>query len=66
MSKDSKVKVYTLRIVLEADSDELLHLEESFTSEDILRFSVGDKEFEVSEELEKALRDLGSNILGLT
>ena len=61
-----KVKIYTLRIIFDATSDELLHLDESFSDNDSISLAIGNESLEVSNELRELLSNLDTDICGLT
>tara|TARA_R110002020_G_scaffold341490_2_gene556030 strand:- start:5058 stop:5255 length:198 start_codon:yes stop_codon:yes gene_type:complete len=61
-----KVKIYTLRIIFDATDDELLHLEESFSDNDLISLLIGNDSLEVSNEFREILSSLDTDICGLT
>jgi hypothetical protein len=63
-----KIKEYVLRVIIDEDGDEILHLSERYEceeSEDIIRIEVKGETIETPYELQETLRNLDSSELAL-
>ena len=63
------IKTYELKIVIDENGDELLHISERYEceeSEDIFKLNVMGVSLEVPVDLQKCLKDLDSDLLGIT
>jgi hypothetical protein len=63
-----KIKIYELRIVIDEDQDELLHVSERYDceeSEDIIKLEVKGTPIRISKDLQKSIGKLDGNVLGI-
>ena len=62
---DIMLKKYELKIYYDTDTHEILELKESFTDCDICVMIIEDKEVEVPEEMQKEMRKIDGEEIGI-
>ena len=60
------VKEYILKIRYNTKTQEIEHLSESFTDEDIIQFIVEDESIQISDEFRDILQDLDTITIGIS
>jgi len=59
-------KEYVLRIVWTKDQDQIEHLSEEYSGVDIIKFEVDGKYIEPPEAMQKILREISTDTLGIS